>query len=310
MSESDSGPRPRSTACARCSRRSGTRSALDAEVQVEQDEEGIRGVLDGDDLGLFIGRHGQTIDAVQHLAFKIANRDAGRGGVRVVVDAAGYRARREQALHRQADAGRRDAVRGGRPVALDAMSATERKVVHEHLKDRDDVETYSEGVEPDRHLVVAPLDRLISRETLGRGPAISRETPRGSTLAARARAAGAAGRTLAALLELQADDPTASTTVRDPARPSTATSPTRSSRSSCRRCARRGGSPTSARAPGGPGWRSRRRCPARAVALVESAIRHCRYLERAVERRRARRTSIVVHARAEEWPDGPAPTTS
>ena len=130
---------------------------LDADVEVEQDEEGIRGVLIGDDLGLFIGRHGQTIDAVQHLAFKVANRD-GERGVRVVVDAAGYRARREQALHRQADEAAAGAVRSGRPVALDAMSATERKVVHEYLKDRDDVETYSEGNEPDRHLVVAPLE--------------------------------------------------------------------------------------------------------------------------------------------------------
>jgi spoIIIJ-associated protein len=131
---------------------------LDAEVHVEETDEGIRGVLEGDDLGLFIGRHGQTIDAVQHLAFKVANRDAGRGDVqRVVVDAAGYRARREQALHRQAEQAAADALRGDRPVALDAMSATERKVVHEYLKDRDDVEPYSEGVEPDRQLVVAPL---------------------------------------------------------------------------------------------------------------------------------------------------------
>ncbi len=130
---------------------------LGADVHVEETDEGIRGVLEGDDLGLFIGRHGQTIDAVQHLAFKAANRDAGRGGVRVVVDAAGYRARREQALHRQAEQAVADALRGDRPVALDAMSATERKVVHEYLKDRDDVETYSEGTEPDRHLVVAPL---------------------------------------------------------------------------------------------------------------------------------------------------------
>ena len=131
---------------------------LDADVVIETgDDGGIRGTLEGDDLGLLIGRHGQTIDAVQHLAFKVANRDSGRGGVRVVVDAAGYRARREQALHRQADQAALDAVRGDRPVALDAMSATERKVVHEYLKDRDDVETYSEGTEPDRHLVVAPL---------------------------------------------------------------------------------------------------------------------------------------------------------
>ncbi len=78
--------------------------------------------------------------------------------MRVVVDAAGYRERREHALQRQADEAADEAVRSGRPVALDAMSATERKVVHEYLKDRDEVETYSEGTEPDRHLVVAPLD--------------------------------------------------------------------------------------------------------------------------------------------------------
>ena len=132
---------------------------LDADVVMETDDEGsIRGTLEGDDLGLFIGRHGQTIDAVQHLAFKVANRDAGRNeAVRVTVDAAGYRDRREQMLHRQADQAAARAASSGRPVALDAMSATERKVVHEHLKDRDDVETYSEGTEPDRHLVVAPL---------------------------------------------------------------------------------------------------------------------------------------------------------
>src|SRR4051794_17151589 len=131
---------------------------LDAGVVMEESDDGIRGTLEGDDLGLFIGRHGQTIDAVQHLAFKFANRDAGRDeAVRVTVDAAGYRERREQMLHRQADQAAERAARSGRPVALDAMSATERKVVHEHLKDREDVETYSEGTEPDRHLVVAPL---------------------------------------------------------------------------------------------------------------------------------------------------------
>jgi spoIIIJ-associated protein len=131
---------------------------LDADVVIDEEDRNIRGVLEGDDLGLFIGRHGTTIDAVQHLAFKIATRDLPpSAGIRVVIDAAGYRDRREQALQRQADEAAADAVRSARPVALDAMSATERKVVHEYLKDRDDVETYSEGTEPDRHLVVAPL---------------------------------------------------------------------------------------------------------------------------------------------------------
>jgi spoIIIJ-associated protein len=133
---------------------------LDAHVDIDEDDGTIRGTLEGEDLGLFIGRHGQTIDAVQHLAFKAATRDhPPSAGIRVVIDAAGYRERREQVLHRQAEEAADDAVRSGRPVALDAMSATERKVVHEHLKDRGDVETYSEGTEPDRHLVVAPVGR-------------------------------------------------------------------------------------------------------------------------------------------------------
>jgi spoIIIJ-associated protein len=129
---------------------------LDAEVEIVEDDDRIVGILHGDDMGLFIGRHGQTIDAVQHLAFKVAA--VGQSPPpRVEVDAAGYRDRRRQALERQADQAAADAVRSARPVALDAMSATERKVVHEYLKDRGDVETYSEGTEPDRHLVVAPL---------------------------------------------------------------------------------------------------------------------------------------------------------
>jgi spoIIIJ-associated protein len=129
---------------------------LDADVEIVEDGERIRGVLHGDDMGLFIGRHGQTIDAVQHLAFKVAARGESPAP-KVEVDAAGYRDRRRQALERQADQAAADALRSSRPVALDAMSATERKVVHEYLKDRGDVETYSEGTEPDRHLVVSPL---------------------------------------------------------------------------------------------------------------------------------------------------------
>jgi spoIIIJ-associated protein len=135
-----------------------TALGLKGEVEVDRDGDVVTGTVHGHDLGLFIGRHGQTIDAVQHLAFKTATRDQPpSAGVRVVVDAAGYRERRELALQRQADEAAEKAAGSGRPVALDAMSATERKVVHEYLKDREDVETYSEGTEPDRHLVVAPL---------------------------------------------------------------------------------------------------------------------------------------------------------
>jgi spoIIIJ-associated protein len=130
---------------------------LDAEVEVELEGGEINVRVEGDDLGAFIGRHGATIDAVQHLAYKVAGTgDA--AGPRVNVDASGYRERRRTVLQRQADEAAQRVEDTGRPVALDAMSAIERKVVHEYLKDRGGVETFSEGQEPDRHLVVAPLD--------------------------------------------------------------------------------------------------------------------------------------------------------
>lgn len=131
-------------------------AGVDASVRVNEDDNGVTGEFVGDDLGLLIGHHGQTIDAIQHLAYRIAFRGVEPRG-RVVVDAAGYRERRAVALRAAADQAAEAAVHDGRPVPLEAMSALERKVVHEHLKSRHDVETYSEGQEPSRRLVVAPL---------------------------------------------------------------------------------------------------------------------------------------------------------
>lgn len=128
---------------------------LTGEIEVTEDDERLVGTVNGDDLGLLIGRRGQTIDAVEHLAFRIVYR----GSVdpkRLTVDAAGYRERRAVALRREAERAARDALRHRRAVALDAMTASERRIIHEHLRDFGDVQTYSEGDEPDRHLVVAP----------------------------------------------------------------------------------------------------------------------------------------------------------
>jgi spoIIIJ-associated protein len=129
---------------------------LAATVRVEDTEGQLVGTLDGEDLGLFIGRHGQTIDAVQHLAQRIVHARTGEMR-RVVIDAEGYRARRQESLERQADQAAEDAIRNDRPVALDAMTASERRLVHEYLRERGGVDTHSEGDEPDRHLVVSPV---------------------------------------------------------------------------------------------------------------------------------------------------------
>src|SRR3954463_3943079 len=94
---------------------------LGATVTVEEDGETLIGTVEAEDVGLFIGHHGQTIEAVQHIAQRVAG-DLDGERRRVVVDAAGYRARREQVLQRQAEEAAESALNTGRPVALDAMS--------------------------------------------------------------------------------------------------------------------------------------------------------------------------------------------
>jgi spoIIIJ-associated protein len=128
---------------------------LPGPVDVRIEDDTMYAVVHGEDLGLFIGRHGATIDAVQHIAHRLVLRHGAE--LRVVVDAEGYRDRRRAVLEQQADRAAEEAVQFKRPVALDAMTATERKLVHEYLREVDGIETYSEGQEPDRHLVVAPL---------------------------------------------------------------------------------------------------------------------------------------------------------
>ena len=129
---------------------------LDGEVSVVEDGDTIVATVTGDGVGLLIGHHGQTIDAIQHLASRVALGDGTGPRYRVVVDADGYRERRRQALEGQAADAADEALRFKRPVALDAMTASERRVVHEYLRDREDVGTHSEGDEPDRHLVITP----------------------------------------------------------------------------------------------------------------------------------------------------------
>jgi spoIIIJ-associated protein len=129
---------------------------LRASVDIEEDDEEIRATVNGDELGLLIGRHGTTIDALQHIAMRAAFHGLADHKA-VVVDAAGYRERREAALHRAADRAVEDALSYGRPVELEPMGPHERRAVHMYLRDRAEVQTHSEGDEPDRRLVVTPL---------------------------------------------------------------------------------------------------------------------------------------------------------
>jgi spoIIIJ-associated protein len=128
---------------------------LRATVDIAESGDELRATVNGDELGLLIGKHGSTIDAVQHLAFRAAYRGR-EDRKQVTVDAAGYRERRATALQRMADRAAAEALRYDRAVELEPMRAPERKIVHTYLSERSDVETHSEGDEPDRRLVISP----------------------------------------------------------------------------------------------------------------------------------------------------------
>jgi spoIIIJ-associated protein len=128
---------------------------LDAEVEVEEADGVLTGRLEGEGLGLFIGRRGQTIDAVQHLAQRIVFPE-GPSSVRVVIDADGYRERRAATLRAQADDAADEAISDGRPVELEPLPPFERRIVHEYMRERGDVDTHSEGEEPERYLIITP----------------------------------------------------------------------------------------------------------------------------------------------------------
>jgi spoIIIJ-associated protein len=132
---------------------------LDVDVRIEDADGVLTGSIEGEDVGLFIGKRGQTIDAVQHLAQRIVFRTPPTRGspeARVVIDADGYRERRAAVLRSAALDAAEESLRSGRAVALDPMPASERRIVHEYLRERGGVETHSEGEEPERYLVVEP----------------------------------------------------------------------------------------------------------------------------------------------------------
>jgi spoIIIJ-associated protein len=127
-------------------------------VDVREEDELITLTVTGPELGMLIGRHGHTIDAIQYLANAIVFRRHLDDRKEVVVDAAGYRARRQVSLEALAVRSAQRVVQNGEPVELDPMTAVERKIVHLRLKEFAGVETSSEGTEPNRFVVVSPVD--------------------------------------------------------------------------------------------------------------------------------------------------------
>ena len=129
---------------------------LSTRIHVSEDEESVVASCSGPDLGLLIGKRGQTIDALQYLVNAILFRGQVEDRKPIVVDAAGYRARRRASLDALAVRTAERVLATGDPVELDPMTAVERKIVHVRLKDYPGIETTSEGTEPNRFVVVLP----------------------------------------------------------------------------------------------------------------------------------------------------------
>lgn len=110
--------------------------------------------INGGDLGLLIGPRAATIDALQELVRTAVQRRIGGHGARIHVDVAGYRARRHEALAEFTRQAAKRAVESGRDQALEPMSPSDRKVVHDTAAEIDGVATFSEGEEPRRRVVI------------------------------------------------------------------------------------------------------------------------------------------------------------
>jgi spoIIIJ-associated protein len=122
-------------------------------IEIAESDDALIVSCDGPDIGLLIGKHGATIEAVQTLAGAIANRGV-EARKEVLVDAAGYRDRRRRAVEATALRSAQEALRSGMRVELEPMCASERRLVHERLKAYEGVRTVSEGDEPHRYVVV------------------------------------------------------------------------------------------------------------------------------------------------------------
>lgn len=130
------------------------RMGANVESEITEDEDGnLKVLLTGQNLGVLIGRRGETLDAIQGVANRVANRGSEKR-IRVTVDAENYRSKREESLRRLAQKVAAKVVKYRKNVTLEPMNAYERHIIHEALQDFDGVCTRSAGTEPNRRVIV------------------------------------------------------------------------------------------------------------------------------------------------------------
>lgn len=128
---------------------------VDSKIRIVEQVDSVSAEVTGEDLGVFIGKRGQTIDAIEYLASIVLYPRPERRK-RVEIDAEGYKERRRITIERVAMGKAQEATRRGKPVELEPMTSAERKIVHVALRDRRDVITESKGREPNRSVVITP----------------------------------------------------------------------------------------------------------------------------------------------------------
>ena len=131
--------------------------AMSISVNIEkiESEENTLFKLSGDNLGILIGKHGQTLDSLQYLTNLAANSDMSEAKVKIIIDIEDYRKRREETLCRLANRLADKVKRTGEKITLEPMNRHERKVIHTALQDDRRILTYSDGEEPFRKVVIA-----------------------------------------------------------------------------------------------------------------------------------------------------------
>lgn len=130
---------------------------ITAQVEIFRRKDNVILNINGKDLGILIGKHGQTLDAMQYLINLAVNKDK-EHKERIIIDIEGYRRRREETLRRLALKIAEKVRRERRKEVLEPMSPHERRIIHSTLQDYKDVFTYSEGVDPYRHVIISPQD--------------------------------------------------------------------------------------------------------------------------------------------------------
>lgn len=133
---------------------------LDVKLTKETTDYGFTIHIDGPDLGILIGKHGQTLDAIQYLANIAANKNRESERIRILLDVEDYRARRDDTLKRLAMRLSKKAVIENREVRLEPMTRHERKIIHTVLQGNHRISTYSDGEEPYRSIIIVPRRRF------------------------------------------------------------------------------------------------------------------------------------------------------